>query len=220
MSSLRKEIEQVDAILHYARHPVLRQHLTTLGCDSAHVQEGQFLLNRLRCLHRAQQVSYQSKQQANQRQHACEQEVHRHFVKHRALAKEICRHDPAECQRLRLHLPLATRKAARLAQMISFYHEALNAPQVFSQYGLSPAALQQAQALTASLHSARCARRQKAKEARDATQKRDEVRHDLHAWATSFRAAARAALRPDQSPPATNDPINDCVAMVERILFQ
>ena len=195
MNNLVLEMEQAGAILRNINQPRIKKLLTIYGYGAVRFEEGQALLNQLEILQQLKKHEYQSKAELARSLRADEQEMHRLFTEHRALAKWVYRNDPNGYERLELNQTVASRKAARTVQIQHFYREALKTPQALLRHGLTKAELEQAQVMIESIVEARHLRQQKTVEAQHATQQRDEVRRALRTWMADFRAIARIALR-------------------------
>ena len=195
MNNLLLEIEQAATILHNVNHPRVKKLLAAYGYNAARFETGQSLLNQLRLLQQTKKEAYWSEGNMNRRLRADEQQIHHYFMEHRTLAKWVFRQDTSEYRRFELHQPIARRKAEKIAQIQSFYHQARQAPQALLRHGLSQEELEQAHSMIDAVVQSHKERMQQTGEARGATRERNKVRRALRTWVADFRAIARVALR-------------------------
>jgi hypothetical protein len=177
--------------------PSVQGYLAQFGYDAARLQAGRALLARVQELHLKQKAEYGDQYAATDALNAAWKEADAAYMRLLKVARIALKGERGAVERLALDGDRKHSFSGWLAQARQFYGGALGSAEIqtkLAQFGVTQAAMEQAQALVNAAEAASLAQAKERGEAQDATQARDAALDALDDWTGDFVAIARVAL--------------------------
>ena len=194
-----REIQEALTLIENASsHAVIQKRLADFGFASKNFKEGKDLVSELTTLQRQKKTFYGQQYNATHTLHADFAALKAVYEEHLALARVACKNQIDLQTSLGLYGRRARQRAEWTEQVASFYDKLTRQPQLLERFGITPAEIEQAQAMVTAFQAIQRTQTQKKGEAQRNTRQRNEVRRQLRRWVRGFKTIAQLALQEDE----------------------
>ena len=195
VNEIRKALTLIE---NGAANPTIQKKMSDFGFAAKNFKEGKTLAEQLTFLQRQVKTCYGHQYDATKALKTDFAALKSTYEDHLALARVACKNQPGLQTSLGLKGPRAQRRAEWTEQVASFYDKLSQQPQLLQRFGITPAEIEQAQAMVTAFQAIQRTQTQKKGEAQRNTRQRNEVRRQLRRWVRGFKTIAQLALQEDE----------------------